>query len=198
MSFNKISLFSLLWLTSCSHIIAMEEERDCSLIIPMENTQQSKDVIISQIREKLGKLDDSILNFSQRLQLAREEKDKDKQIYKNYLIQEEARADKSWFFKDINYKTSEVSNYRGEVRRYADITVKYPGSKDKYESLKKKLSKREVFYAQFVANLQRCESYIDIKPQKEITYLNDVNIKLQELLNAIAKEEKEEEHVASL
>jgi hypothetical protein len=194
MSFNKISLFSLLWLTSCSHIIAMEEERDCSLIIPMENTQQSKDVIISQIRNKLAQLDGSILNFSQRLQLAREKKDKDKQIYKNYLIQEKERADKSWFFQDINYNVNEVHNYKCHNKCCI-------GSKEKYESLKKKLSEREIFYAQFGATLERCESYIDIKPQKEIAYLNDVNIRLQELLNAIAKEnakEEEEEHVASL
>ena len=169
----------------------MEEERDCSLIIPMENTQQSKDVIISQIREKLGKLDNSILNFSQRIQLAREEKDKDKQIYKNYLIQEKERADKSWFFKDVNYRTSEISNYKGYI--YQDpytAPFKILGSKDRYESLKKKLAEREVFYAQFVANLQRCESYVYIEPQKGISYLNDVNIRFQELLDAIAKEEK--------
>lgn len=195
MSFNKISLFLLLWLINCSHVIAMEEERDCSLIIPMENTQQSKDVIISQIREKLGKLDNSILNFSQRLQLAREQKDSDKKIYKDYMTQEKERVANSWInITGINYIMNEVSNYKGYI--YQDPytnPIKYSGSKDRYESLKKKLSEREVFYAQFVANLQRCENYIHMEPQKGIAYLNDVNIRLQELLNAIAKEEEKEQ-----
>lgn len=168
----------------------MEEERDCSLIISMENTQQSKDVIISQIREKLGQLDNSILNCSQRLQLAREEKNRDKKIYKDYMAREKERVANSWINTGINYKTSEVSNYR-TILHYPYID-KHPGSKEKYESLKKKLSKREVFSIQFIANLHRVENYVDIEPQKRIVYLNNINIRLQEYLDEIAKEEKKE------
>jgi hypothetical protein len=164
-------------------------------VIAMENTEQQRDAVIWQIRKKFEQLDLSILNFSQQVQLAREQKNKDKEIYKNYIAQEEKRVANNWFNQSIDYETTEVNNYKGIRGTYSapyttPYSYFYPGSKDEYKSLKEILSKREVIYTQFRANLQRCEDYVYIEPEKATAYLNDVNIRFQKCLNAMAKEDQ--------
>jgi hypothetical protein len=203
MSFNKISLFSLLCFANCS------------LTIAMEITEQSPDTITaikSSIDSKLKQLDLSILNHSERLKLAKEQKRKDKKIYNDYIAEETKRYNNcrhiidndrhldydnlEYLYRGNNYNfimnnKHTKTNYLGNGHNVRKEDPRFiPGSRNIYNSLKKQLSESEVFYILCVANLQRCENYMDMEPQKATMYLSDVNARLQKYLDAIAKEEQ--------
>ena len=180
MSFKKIStlsIISFIILTQHNHVVAME------------NTEQPIDVIIQPIRDKLDKLNLSILDFSRHVQLAREQKNKDKEIYKNYITQGIGRISMS-LYENFNHGADEICTYKGRICYGPHSTFHLPGSKGKYKFLEKKLSEREVIFIQFAANMQRGKDYANIDLQKATDYLNDVNARLQEILDAIAKEEQ--------
>jgi hypothetical protein len=155
MSFNKISLFSLLWLTSCS-LTAMDQAAAIATI------QQS-------IQQKLNLLDNNIITISKQCRLAAEQKNLDKLAYDNYnttLLMERCRTP---FFKILmgeepkfDYNAPEVHNYKGDFIMYVTPPMCCNnGSEGKYNTLLTTLSKKKAAYSRCKKDFkrgQRCQN----------------------------------------
>jgi hypothetical protein len=151
MSFNKISLFSLLLLTNCSFIMTMDQAS------AIATTQQS-------IQQKLNLLDNNIITISKQCQLAEKQKNIDKLAYDNYYTTwERERVFNTSFFKALigegpkfDYNAPEVRNYKGDFITYVTPPLCCNnGSEGEYNKLLKILLTKKAAYSRCKKDFKR-------------------------------------------
>lgn len=158
MSFTKISLLSLILITSFSHIDAMEE-------------------VTQSIQQKLLVLDAAIVKTAQNLKIAEQQRDKDKKTYENYNENYINERNKTWFLS-YDHTAPEVCAYNGDfISRHYGYKYLNNGSKGKYDQLCIILKTNQEKYNEFKDEFKRG------KRVKNIDYLQDVEQNLQNYLN---------------
>lgn len=150
MSIRKISLLSLIFITSSSVIIA-------NLPTPKNPVEQS-------IEQELHILDATILQIAQELQLAENQKIKDEIEFNSCMAKFKEENDKSWWGSSTDC-SAQIAAYKGAIKyRSPDGKLYYfnTGSEGVYLKMKQDLKDNEKAFTYFKVNFKRGKINNDI------------------------------------